>query len=47
MIGGDFLTIRKHVPSSSSNNNYSWDAGGYALIGEHYFDIAPYFFKIR
>lgn len=44
---GDFLTIRKHVPSSSSNNNYSWDAGGYALIGEHYFDIAPYFFKIR
>lgn len=43
---GDFLTIRKHVPSSN-NNNYSWDAGGYVLIGEHYYDIAPYFIKIK
>jgi hypothetical protein len=41
---GDFLTIRKHVPSIE---DYRWDAGGYVIVGEDYTDVEPYFFMIK
>jgi hypothetical protein len=42
---GDFLTIRKHI--GAINDSYLWDAAGYVLEGQHYYDAIPYFFMIK
>jgi len=41
---GDFLTIRKHP---NPTDGYRWDAGGYVVVGEHYYSIEPFFMMIR
>jgi len=42
---GDFITIRKHV--GPSKENYSWDAAGYTLTGKMYYNVNPYFIRIK
>jgi hypothetical protein len=42
---GDFITIRKHV--GPSKDNYSWDAAGYTLSGKMYYNVNPYYIKIK
>lgn len=41
---GDFITIRTHPADKSG---YLWDIGGYVLVGDHYYDVAPYLLMIK
>ena len=41
---GDFLTIRQHVNAS---DDFRWDAGGYIITGDHYYNVEPYLMMIR
>ena len=40
---GDFITIRQHP----HKNGYLWDIGGYVIVGNNYYDVAPYFIMIK
>jgi hypothetical protein len=40
---GDFLTTKAHI----GNDVYSWDAGGYIIVGPSSYDIEPYYFMIK
>ena len=42
---GDFITIREHI--GTPKDNYSWDAAGYSLMGKRYYDVEPYFIRIK
>jgi hypothetical protein len=42
---GDFITIRKHI--GTHKDNYSWDATGYVLTGKRYYDVVPYYIRIK
>lgn len=41
---GDFLTTKVHV---GGNNTYSWDAGGYVIVGPNYNNTEPYYLMIK
>jgi len=41
---GDFITIRAHPLQKES---YSWDVGGYVIVGKNYYDVDPYFIMIK
>ncbi|HJR83750.1 MAG TPA: hypothetical protein VJ772_00120 [Nitrososphaeraceae archaeon] len=41
---GDFITIRQHPPHK---NSYLWDIGGYVIVGNNYYDVAPYFIMVK
>jgi hypothetical protein len=40
---GDFLTTKEHM----GNDLYSWDVGGYIIVGPNYYDIEPYYIMIK
>lgn len=43
---GDFLTITKHRKTDKIDP-FSWEVGGYKLVGRNYNDIEPYFILIK
>jgi hypothetical protein len=40
---GDFLTTKVHI----GNDLYSWDAGGYIIVGSNYYNIKPFYIMIQ
>jgi hypothetical protein len=41
---GDFITLRKHP---ISKDEYSWDGGAYVIVGNNYYNVAPYYITIK
>jgi hypothetical protein len=41
---GDFLTTKAHLVNDGI---YSWDSGGYIIVGPNYDDVEPYYIKIK
>ncbi len=40
---GDFLTTKAHI----GNDLYSWDAGGYIIVGSNYYNVKPFYIMIK
>lgn len=40
---GDFLTLKSHY----GNSDYNWDAAGYIIVGNNYYDVDPYLMMIK
>ena len=41
---GDFFTIK---PPVGKYDGYRWDIGAYVITGKNYYDVDPYFIKIK